>query len=98
MSAVKVYKFHLGLTIPNNQLVWSRHAKERMEQRKVSMPETRARWGMIEKRWSDEHKRFTMTLRLKRKGQQDLIIVTSRRMGGGYFVITTYWDESEVAA
>lgn len=92
----KIIKFNLPLVIPNNQLIWTNHALKRMEERKITLPEHRARWELIENRRHFE--KSTWTMRLRRRHCQDLIIVVDKESEAGkYVVVTCYWDEALAA-
>ena len=95
MMVSRLVKFNLPFTIPNNQLVWTNHASQRMEERKIKLPEKRSRWELVENRKHFE--KSTWSLRLRQKKSQDLIIVVEKTEEYKYVVITCYWDEKAAA-
>lgn len=92
MSA-KLIKFNLPFTIASSQLVWSKHAKERLVERGVILPRGITSWDMVDYRWNKDYAFPAILLRHRASGA---VISVTRESGGIYKVITTYWDEEKV--
>jgi len=93
MTACKVYSFNLKFTIATSQLEWTHHGKQRLDERGVELPRFITSWEMIDYRWDDKFGYPAITLRHRRKGYPDVIIVvTKAKTPDKYVVITTYND------
>lgn len=92
MSA-KLIRFNMPLTIASSQLVWSRHALERKQQRGVELPRGITSWDFVDYRWNDNHEFPAMVLRHR---QTDVVIVVTKSKGL-YLVVTCYLDGAREA-
>lgn len=91
--AAKLINVHLPFTIASSQLVWSKHARERMLERGVVLPRGIQTWEMVDYRWNEG---FSFPAILLRHRGSGAVISVTKEMCGLYKVITTYWDEEEV--
>lgn len=96
MRFEKPIPVNMTFHVLQEQLRWTKHAKDRLEERKVKLPKPLSRWEMIEKRYN-QHGNHTLTLRYRRKGQMGCVIVVQKVNTGMYDVITAYPDDRKTA-
>ncbi len=91
MSA-KLIRFNMPFTIASSQLVWTKHALERKQQRGVVLPKGINNFDFVDYRWNDNNDPFPAMVLRHRKS--DVVIVVTKSKGL-YSVITCYWDNKK---